>query len=296
MTTYGPVQLPAYVLSNADFQTWCVGIHDALIAVGLIQTADTGQLTLASATRPTPTNVAGYEVFRLNDALQGTFPIIIKIEYGIGTATDRPALWASIGTACPAGTLTNASQRCQAQQLTSKTVGATLPVYASGDGSRFGLAFSVDATSGNFVGLLSVERARDASGAPASPAAIVTGTYNPSVSNSQNGSNGWYAGQSNSGGVRCAPCLSVGVGGGVHKVGTDMAVGTMHWLLGKPYYGLGWVVVHVADSPGVGLTFTATVLGATHTYLCVDPTGLGSQRIAYSGQNLTNEPACLLWE
>jgi len=60
-------------------------IHDRLSAVGLVQTSDTGQINLASAVTPTTNTDAGYEIWRFDDAAQGSDPIFFKLVYGWGS-------------------------------------------------------------------------------------------------------------------------------------------------------------------------------------------------------------------
>lgn len=68
----------------ANFREWCQWIHDSFVAAGWIQTADTGQITIASAAAPTTYNqVIGYEVWRMNDALHVVgFPVYCRVAYG----------------------------------------------------------------------------------------------------------------------------------------------------------------------------------------------------------------------
>lgn len=71
----------------------------------LVKTADTGQVNWATVTTVPGANVIrDYEVFRLNDALQATAPIFIRVDYvswPIGASnTDRyPKLQFTVGTA-----------------------------------------------------------------------------------------------------------------------------------------------------------------------------------------------------
>lgn len=85
--------------SDADFRTWCQAVHDGLDAAGLVQTADTGQINLSTVSVPGVANtVAGYEIWRFDDASQATNPVFIKLEYGTGSSTSRPQIKAEAGT------------------------------------------------------------------------------------------------------------------------------------------------------------------------------------------------------
>jgi len=79
--------LPAFSNTDAEFRTWGSGIAAALQACGLVKTSDTGQIDWATVTRPGASHTAaGYEIYRFNDSLQATKPVLIKVEYGNGTA------------------------------------------------------------------------------------------------------------------------------------------------------------------------------------------------------------------
>lgn len=63
-------------------------LHDALLAVGLTQTADTGQLDLTTA--PALLNASnatfGYTVYQWTDAYQSTYPLYMRIEWKTASA------------------------------------------------------------------------------------------------------------------------------------------------------------------------------------------------------------------
>jgi hypothetical protein len=100
MSSYFSTTHRPFASTDAGFRTWAQKIHDALTAIGLTQTADTGQINLSTVTRPGSNDTAGgYEIWRFNDTLQATYPIFIKIEYGMNTvASNQPSLWITVGT------------------------------------------------------------------------------------------------------------------------------------------------------------------------------------------------------
>lgn len=117
--------------TDAEFREWAQAIHDALIAVGMTQTADTGQINLATVAKPAAANTAqGYEIWRFSDTLQSTRPIYIKIEYGssAGSAT-RGSLWFTTGT------ITNGAGTITGQGLTRSQ--ASISADPTGQGCRF---------------------------------------------------------------------------------------------------------------------------------------------------------------
>lgn len=85
--------------SDAAFQAWGSEFNASLAAIGLTQTADTGQIDWTTVTRPGGGNTfAGYEIWRFNDALQSTKPIFFKIRYGNFNAPNCPGMAVSVST------------------------------------------------------------------------------------------------------------------------------------------------------------------------------------------------------
>lgn len=156
--------------NDSDFQAWASGISAALNAL-LTKTADTGQTSaaaLAAASRPAASNaVAGYEIFRLNDAYQATYPIFIKVEYGEANTLTWPGLYVTVGTGTNgAGAVTGILQGRII--VGGGSTGAAGTMYEScagaGDG-YFWLAQGCVAVS-NFNSWLMIERFRNADGTP----------------------------------------------------------------------------------------------------------------------------------
>ena len=89
--------------TDANFRAWVTDFSTKLGEVGLAQTTDTGQIDIATATRPGTINTAaGYQIWR--------FPgqaVFMKIEYGSAAAAQFPGVWLTVGTnSNGAGTLT----------------------------------------------------------------------------------------------------------------------------------------------------------------------------------------------
>lgn len=107
MTT-ATTNTPVSNASSATFQAWITEMTTQLTAVGLTQTADTGQINPATVALPgTSPTVAGYQIWRFNDTLQATSPIFIKIEYGTGATVASPGIIISTGQGSNgSGTLT----------------------------------------------------------------------------------------------------------------------------------------------------------------------------------------------
>jgi hypothetical protein len=83
--------------TDATFRAWGSAVSANLATVGLIQTADTGQIDWATVTMG-GAGVDGYEIWRFNDALQATAPVFMKIGYGNANLTTVPGVYLQVGT------------------------------------------------------------------------------------------------------------------------------------------------------------------------------------------------------
>lgn len=88
------------VLHNSDeaFRTWGQELSDKFAEVGLVQTADTGQINWATATRPGTNSFAGDEFWAFNDSLQGTYPLYLRVRYGTAGIANQPHFSVALGT------------------------------------------------------------------------------------------------------------------------------------------------------------------------------------------------------
>lgn len=84
--------------SDATFREWGLELQTKFLAAGLVQTADTGQINWVTVVRPGTNAEGGYEVYRMNDALQGTAPVFLRIGYGTGSGTTTPRIQVTLGT------------------------------------------------------------------------------------------------------------------------------------------------------------------------------------------------------
>ena len=83
--------------NDADFRAWSQEFHDILVGtMGLVQTADTGQVDLSTATRPSTGAYAGFRIYRTNDGLTDLF---IRIQFGTNTSSSTfPRMTVQVGT------------------------------------------------------------------------------------------------------------------------------------------------------------------------------------------------------
>lgn len=163
----------AQLTTDAIFRTWGKGLSDAIQAVGLVKTADTGQIDWLTVLAPTtPDQICGYEIFRFNDALQATSPIFIKISYGSGaygvSATTCPYIKTAVGKGSDgSGNLTNILHIERNTYTSGNSNSTNYNSYvSSGDGSMLAFTLwpmsSMDTHGYRFV----LERSRDAIGLP----------------------------------------------------------------------------------------------------------------------------------
>lgn len=174
MTTQSWVTAIAHT-NDTDFRAWGSELSAKLAAAGLVKTADTGQINWSTVTRPSTNTAGGYEIWRFDDALQGTAPIIIKIEYGTGSNAAYPQIWATVGTGSNgAGTLTGTVSARDAVVSNYASGASNYPSYLCVTSGHFGLAWKVGAMSSNSgAGLFAVVRTHDAAGEPTATGALV---------------------------------------------------------------------------------------------------------------------------
>lgn len=84
--------------SDAGYRAWASRLHNAFVECGLVATNDSGQIDFDVATRPATHSFDNYRIYRFDDAMQSSRPIFIRVEYGTGADTDRPALRIGVGS------------------------------------------------------------------------------------------------------------------------------------------------------------------------------------------------------
>ena len=176
--------------TDAAFQTDCLAIHNAILAVGLVQTADAGQISFPSLTRSVANNSSGYIIYAFADALQATYPVYIKIEYGAGTVNyTQLGLWVTVGFATNgAGVITGNSQTSRIA-LPSATTNVLTPGGVSGSTSRLTASIMLFNGSPAFISMwFSVERLQSTAGADTSQGIVLAYAQHGSASTPISGS------------------------------------------------------------------------------------------------------------
>lgn len=149
--------------TDAEFRLWSLFIDSIfLLASCWVDTAATGTINFTTVTHPLVANTSmGFKVYRMNDTLQSTQPVFVKIEYGSAAAAATPAIWFTIGTTHDgAGNL--GSILFVRTQLSLGGSGATATkCVGSADTNR--IAFGLFLTT--FPLWFSLERTKDSTGA-----------------------------------------------------------------------------------------------------------------------------------
>lgn len=276
--------------NDAEFRTWGSAIGTQIAAMGLVQTADTGQINWATVLRPGLNTSAGYEIWRFADALQATKPVFIRIDYGIAAVTDRMRIIVRVGTATDgAGTLTGqVGTAITLAPSASKAVGVLLPSFCSGSTSRLNLLTNVDLANSNFSMLICVERTKTNLGVdtgdgiatfffssfgqqfqaiPFSGTVPAVSTINPAVSLAA--SNGQYS-----------------------SIGPYVTISPTIICLGKACFA-SWAAYIAADLPKMS-PISVDHIGATRTMLPLSDTiALGN---SYVQGVVTGHSLAMLWE
>lgn len=177
--------------NDAQFRAWGSELSARLAAIGLVQTADTGQINWVTVTRPGTNVAAGYEVWRFNDSLQGSAPIFIKVEYGTSSGnSNSPQVWITVGTGSNgSGTITGSLTSRLSTSGTSSSAINTVANYPSFACAVEGLAWVANKYGGAGVNrgfsFFAVVRTCDSGGTPTGDGFVVYAGSTSSNASSQ---------------------------------------------------------------------------------------------------------------
>lgn len=181
MATQFSTQLQPSNSTDALFRAWCTFVRDGLLG-GWTQTADTGQMNFATITRPLAADtVQGYALFAMADALQGAAPIVVKLEFGSGTAANEPDIRLTIGSGSNgSGTITGVLTSRRINNSSNSAVLTSVFSHSSVSASHFAVSLFVHANAAYLLSF-SLERARDSTGAETATSVILIdgGTQGP---------------------------------------------------------------------------------------------------------------------
>lgn len=282
--------------TDANFRLWINEVHNSLIAFGWVQATGVGtQIDFAAVTRPAGTNTyQGYAIYKMNDSLQSTCAVFLKLRFGTCGSTDAPSLMASvaIGGADSSGNLTgNVSVEFGAgSNATTAGTTALQACRAAGSSSSFRLAFWTENGSNGGSFIFSVERDRDTSGVEASTGINFVyswGNNAAEVHNSQ------FLEQAGGTGPNEARWYSMISGQSSQTAGGLVGVGPVRCILGPFRNPMMSMIVYARTDFVMSGTGPITIYGASHTYLFLRPHG--TTDISLNTWN-ANCGIAILWE
>lgn len=159
------------VATGSANDAWFRGLKnfsDALTALGIPKTADTGQVDWTTVTVPASGTYTPYEIRRLNDSYQSGDPLFMKIQYGRLTmnSNSTPVIQISLGTGSDgSGGLTGVIGTAQAFALATVTTSPAEWVMSS-TGSGFAILCGFSGTSPITRQWLTLERLLGSDGEP----------------------------------------------------------------------------------------------------------------------------------
>ncbi len=249
------------VTTDAAFRTWGLAYNAKLASMGLVQTADTGQINWTTVLAAVGTNtVQGYEIWRFADALQSTAPVFLKIEYGSGAAAANGSIWVQLGSGST-GTGTLNGVLSTRQQITCTATATAITHYWSGDTNRVAIAaLGASAATSMFWG---VERTVDTVGVVTAEGCLQIYRGLSAV--------GQQAWNQITGPMTASWEATLGaMGAGVAPFGTFGAqVAIYPIFFNKGVFLPPGLNCHVYEAPLItaGSTVAFTVYGGTHTYM-----------------------------
>jgi len=282
--------------NDAGFRAWGSELSSKLAAVGLVQTSDSGQINWASVSRAGVNSDAGYEVWRMDDTLQATAPVFIKLLYGTSGLSTTPRLRVQVGTGSDgSGNLTGTRSNtitCSVSTISADTTTLRQSYLCVTEGF-VGLALKTDGSASGraFAGFI-LCRSSDPDGTPNSDAlfictgATAVGTSAAGANQSLNFVDGVAYTLSNQ-----FPCLIPGAET-TSVVGSDLQAHLFFMIKRRVSPVFGVCATYVSEI-SAGTTFTATLIGSTpRTYLQL-ARQLGTH---WSADSQSLHGLCMLWE
>jgi hypothetical protein len=259
----------------ADMRAWGQGISNALQTFGWVKTADTGQLDWTTSGSVGQNTVLGYEVFRMNDALQATAPVFLRLQYGSNVNTQPRIVW-QVGTGTNgAGTITGTATAApsQALEMGGSSTTQAYTSYASGASDRFALALNAHNTgdpttqTSSALGMaLSIERTKDANGNNTAEGVCVYAHGQNLNTNNYEQTLSFVAGIASSASV-VQPYALAGVASAIYQL--DVSVFPHYPFLGKLLPAKTDLLSYMTADIAPLSQFQATIAGTARNYLAL---------------------------
>lgn len=284
--------------TDADFRLWTQFIEDTLITTGLwVLTSDTGQTPPGSLVHPTVANTKmGYRIYRMDDPLQATAPVFMRLDFGPGTAgVNVPAFWVTIGMGSDgAGNITNKlwDGGLAPGASVAATTNNTTPCnsYGSAAPNRVSLGLFAQ-TSPSLPVVFCVERTKNALGADTADGLLLVYT-----------SSGQQSSVDGSRYIILATGVQPTIESGLAYIltslnpsatyGGDLGVGVISHFKGVAQQpGTNFMVVNSGDV-GVEGSFNLTLYGQTRTYQQLN--GIVPKKVLVGNSGIDNNARCCI--
>lgn len=133
--------------NTAGFRQWGSELSTKFAAVGMVQTADTGQINWATVTIPGTNLLAGYEIWKLSSG-----NLYFKIQYGTNGSVNGPTFFIQTGTGSNgSGTLTgtlSTSANANTANTSPSSPLTNFQSYLCATATYFGLSWKISASAG----------------------------------------------------------------------------------------------------------------------------------------------------
>jgi hypothetical protein len=165
--------------NDTQFRAWGGALSNAITAVGIIKTADTGQIDWTTVANPADNSYGGYEVRAFDDSLQSTNPLFLKIEFG--RLNNLIAMRLSLGTGTNgSGTLTGQFMTTGLVCQTRQNNATPSSCFVSSDGSYLTVGLFVPTAHATFF---AIERTKDSFGQNTALGALIMSVFGGSSIN-----------------------------------------------------------------------------------------------------------------
>jgi len=135
-----------YDISDTLMRAWISGVHSILTAGTWVQTTDTGQIVVGSATNPVANSLIGYSVWRSDDGGAGLSEIYMRIDFWGNTATNMLYCDITVGFGSD-GTGNITGINATIELLTNANWTVDYPGYYSAGPGRFNFYHGRDANT-----------------------------------------------------------------------------------------------------------------------------------------------------
>lgn len=156
--------------SDTNYRLWGGGINSMLTNLGFVQTNDTGQVNWTTATATgSAASYWHYEVWRFNDSLQATAPIVFKTLYGKGNNTSTALFGIDVGTGSNGSGVITGFGSSSVYNVFWGHINSDSGYKShlgSSDNSGLTLVHGIDASTPGHKGFLVLDRTRNADGTP----------------------------------------------------------------------------------------------------------------------------------